>query len=172
MKRSTVARLALCPCLAFLVACSSKLSHDVMVPKTGTHVVVKTVTETGKNANDAAATCSSEIHQFVSLPTGEEYGLNVKTGRFGWFASNELSVSFYENGMLKQVTLNSDPQVDETLQASANLVKELGAALGPALGAARAAPETCPTKEITVKETVHCVLPFSKWQENRYKCDA
>jgi hypothetical protein len=46
------------------------------------------------------------------------------------FADNQFSVSFGDNGMLKQVTLNSDPQLDESLAAAAALTERLAAAAG------------------------------------------
>jgi hypothetical protein len=44
-------------------------------------------------------------------------------------------VSFGDNGMLKQVTLNSDPQLDESLAAAAALTERVAAAIGVASAA-------------------------------------
>jgi hypothetical protein len=171
-ERSGTRRLL--PALAALLAlapggpaCSGRLSHDVLVPVVGTHVVARTVTLSGEDSRGNPATCSEESHEFVTLPTGETYGLNVDARRSGWFARNELSVTFYESGALKQVTLGSDPQVDETLRASADLVQQLGTVVATAAGA-RAG---CPTRSVTTRETVRCVLPFAEWKANGYRCE-
>jgi hypothetical protein len=156
--------LVVAAALALSVGCSAKLSHYILVPIVSTHVVTKDVTQSGKDDAGKPVSCTTRVHQFVSLPTGEAYGLNVEHDAMSWFSSNEFSVSFYENGALKQVTLNSDPQVDETLTATAGLVKELGSL------AAAAARAPCPTKDVTTTEVVKCVLPFDQWKANDYKC--
>jgi hypothetical protein len=150
--------------LLWLAGCSGRLSHDVLVPVVSTHVVAKTLTLSGQDSRGNDATCSEESHEFLRLPSGETYGLNVEGG--GWFARNELSVSFYESGALKQVTLGSDPQVDESLRATADLVKELGAVASLAVTARTG----CPTKNVETRESVRCVLPFADWKANGYRC--
>jgi hypothetical protein len=67
---------------------------------------------------------------------------------------------------IEQVTLGSDPQADETLRATADLVKELGAVATSAV----AARSGCPTKNVETRESVRCVLPFAEWKANGYRC--
>ena len=55
------------------------------------------------------------LESIAHLPLGRAYDVNFSGGVF---ADNQFSVSFGENGMLKQVTLNSDPQLDESLAAA------------------------------------------------------
>jgi hypothetical protein len=102
----------------------------------------------------------------MSLP-GAPYDLNIDT-TWAWFSRNEFSVSFSDTGTLKQVTLNSDPQIDETIQSTATLVKELGAVA--ALGLKPLGAEPCPTKDVVTEEQVMCMLPIAQWRENHYKC--
>jgi hypothetical protein len=76
--------------------------------------------------------CKTETtHETLTLPLGDAYAVNIDDST-SWFASNEFSMSFNDQGVLKQVTLNSDPQLDETLTATAALVKEVAAVAGPA----------------------------------------
>ncbi len=53
------------------------------------------------------------------LPLGVAYDINVKQG---WFSSTQFSVSLTDEGTLKQVTFDADPQVDETLKAAADVL--------------------------------------------------
>jgi hypothetical protein len=145
------------------VGCSAKLTNDVRIPITRLFVIEKTVSSTGTQAGGPVDCGSSVVHEFKQLPSDEFYGLNIKGGEF---ASNEFSVTFHESGALKQVTLNSDPQIDETISATASLVKELGAAI-PSAGVAAAA--ACP-KPVSTKTKVECALPFSEFVSNGYKC--
>ena len=72
--------------------------------------------------------CSPQIIESIAhLPLGRAYDVNF---RGGWLADNQFSVSFGDNGMLKQVTLNSDPQLDESLAAAAALTERLSAVAG------------------------------------------
>jgi len=73
------------------------------------------------------------VESLASLPLGEAYDINV---RQGWFSATEFSVSLTDQGALKQVTLNADPQVDETVKAVADVLDSL-----PILKAPRADEE-------------------------------
>jgi hypothetical protein len=64
------------------------------------------------------------VETVESLPLGEVYDINV---RQGLFSATEFSVSLTEQGTLKQVTLNADPQVDETIKAAAELADSVSA---------------------------------------------
>jgi hypothetical protein len=67
------------------------------------------------------------LESIAHLPLGRAYDVSFSGGRL---ADNQFSVSFGDNGMLKQVTLNSDPQLDESLASAALLTESLAAALG------------------------------------------
>jgi hypothetical protein len=62
----------------------------------------------------------------IHLPVGEPYDITFEPS---FFAKNEFSVSFGDNGVLKQVSLNSTPQVAETIKALAELTEKVGTAL-------------------------------------------
>ena len=70
------------------------------------------------------------IESIEHLPLGRAYDVNF---RGGWLAKNEFSVSFGDHGVLKQVTLNSDPQVDEVLTGAARLTEKTAATVGVAV---------------------------------------
>jgi hypothetical protein len=59
------------------------------------------------------------VETVSTLPLGEVYDINVKQG---WFSSTAFSVSLTEQGTVKQVTFDADPQVDETLKAAADVL--------------------------------------------------
>ena len=120
--------------LGVLFGCSATLQtvpvtdpavfHGIRVRALETYVVRKqSVTEKCK---------PQTLESIVHLPLGRAYDVNFSGG---WFADNQFSVSFGENGMLKQVTLNSDPQLDESLAAAAALTERLSAAAGAASAA-------------------------------------
>ena len=64
--------------------------------------------------------------EIVHLPVGEAYDITFVPG---FFAKNEFSVSFGDQGVLKQVSLNSTPQGAETIKALGELAEKVGAAL-------------------------------------------
>lgn len=64
----------------------------------------------------------------VQLPAGDPYDITVKTG---WFAKSEFTVMFTDTGLLKEVALNSTPQLAENLTAMATLAKAIGDAIKP-----------------------------------------
>ena len=119
---------------ATLLGCSATLStvpvtdpavfHGIRVRALETYVVKKQyVTEK----------CQPQtIESIAHLPLGRAYDVNFSGG---WLAANQFSVSFGDNGMLKQVTLNSDPQLDESLAAAAALTERVAAAVGVASAA-------------------------------------
>jgi len=73
------------------------------------------------------------LESIAHLPLGRAYDVSFSGGRL---ADNQFSVSFADNGMLKQVTLNSDPQLDESLSAAAALTEKVAASAGVASVAA------------------------------------
>jgi len=158
-----MAAFALSACTP-LLACSARLSSPVRIPLLEVHAVQKRITQTGKDATGNDVKCTENVVQFLSLP-GKTYDVNVETG-WAWFSKNEFSVTFYDSGALKQLTLNSDPQLDETIRSSATLVKELGSVVASAV--ARSAG--CPTEDVARDEQVECVLPLDQWRSAGYRC--
>ncbi len=80
--------------------------------------------------------CPAQTTQaIVQLPLGEPYDVTVNTS---WFAKSEFSVLFNDAGLLKQVTVNSTPQLAETLTAMAALAKSIGEATKPGVSMAQA----------------------------------
>jgi len=153
----------------FLSGCASKLAIDhtkngngIVVSKPAVHVIKKTVKTLDKNK----VLCTSvEKTEFVNLPVGETYTVNIDPS---WFAANEFAIEFNDSGSLKKVMLNSDPQIDETLLATATLVKEVGAAIPSVAGAALRTPggTTGPDKDSCgryVTETTICQQTYVEW---------
>ena len=64
--------------------------------------------------------------EIIHLPVGEAYDVNFAPG---FFAKNEFTVSFGDNGNLKQVSLNSTPQGAETIKALGELTEKVGSVL-------------------------------------------
>lgn len=60
------------------------------------------------------------------LPSGRRYYVGVDAARL---ADTEFSLELTEAGSLKKVSLNSDPQGDETLKAAGELAKNLASAV-------------------------------------------
>jgi hypothetical protein len=167
-------KLVSCVALLFVsLGCTARLSSTpgdgVRVNAPAPFVITKKVT-----VRDAKkALCGQEIHRdFVTLPLGEAYALNIDT-TWSWFAANEFSVEFNESGALKKVTLNSDPQVDETLTATAKLVKETAGLVSTvaAAGAAAAVREpdlaTCGAHK---EEVITCVQTAEQWKASPEVC--
>ena len=79
--------------------------------------------------------CPAQTTQtIVQLPLGEPYDVTVKTS---WFAKSEFSVLFNDAGLLKQVTVNSTPQLADTLTAMAALAKSVGESTKPGVSLAQ-----------------------------------
>ena len=129
MRRALLGSLGLS--LALQLCCSATLEtvavtdpavfHGIRVRALETYVVKRQVlTERCK---------PQTVESIAHLPLGRAYDLNFSGGPL---ADNQFSVSFADNGMLKQVTLNSDPQLDESLSAAGALIENLAAATGAA----------------------------------------
>jgi hypothetical protein len=145
--KRTLSVLACCASAAWL-GCSSTLRtvavtdpavfHGIRVHTLESYVVRKEVV----TQKCAPRTVESIEH----LPIGRAYDLGFEPG---WFASSQFSVSFTDSGLLKQVTLNTDPQVDETLSAAARLTEPLAGA--PSLAAAPACGDVLSETIVEVK---------------------
>lgn len=110
--------------------CAARLSEPVRVREAEPWLVKRTVVSE-RPQRSGEARCVREVTlEIVHLP-GAAYTLDVRPGLF---AASEFSVTLHESGTLKQVTLNSDPQVDETLEGVGALGEKLAGA------AARVAP--------------------------------
>ena len=110
--------------LATAAACAARLSQPVRVREAEPWLVKKTtVSERAQRSGEAQ--CVREVTlEILHLP-GAAYTLDVRPGLF---ASSEFAVALHESGTLKQVSLNTDPQVDETLEAVGALGEGLAAA--------------------------------------------
>jgi hypothetical protein len=125
--------LALVSLLAGSLACSGDLlvSHDrskaanrIPIRKTETFV---SLTNT-QAWNEAERVCETRATaEIIYLPGSGEYYIGVDTGPL---AKTSFSLEMTEAGTLKRVTLDSDPQVDETILAAAELAKALASATG------------------------------------------
>lgn len=95
----------------------------------------------------------------VHLPSGEEYYVGVETAAL---ANTTFSLETGDAGSLKKVTLGSDPQIDETIQATAQLVESIATAVSTVAPlAAVATPDgaaACPTKVSISLVPIQCVL--------------
>jgi hypothetical protein len=104
-------------------ACAARLSEPIRVREAEPWLVKRTTV--AEKPQRTGAQCVREVTlEIVHLP-GAAYTLDVRPGLF---AASEFSVTLYESGTLKQVTVNSDPQVDETLEAVGALGEKLAAA--------------------------------------------
>lgn len=123
-----------CASLEFREAASG-VPNGVRVRAPVSCVVVKEITR--------KSGAKQTVETVVSLPLGEVYDINV---RQGLFSATEFSVSLTEQGALKQVTLNADPQVDETVKAVADVLDAV-----PALKATREEEDDPVVREVIVE---------------------
>ena len=73
--------------------------------------------------------CDPKFTQsLVQLPVGDPYDVTVKPA---WFAKSEFKLMLTDTGLLKEVSLNSTPQLAENLTAMATLAKAIGEAIKP-----------------------------------------
>ena len=107
----------------WLGACAARLSQPVRVREAEPWLVKKTVV--AERVQQGRPKCVREVTLDVVHLPGAAYTLDV---RRGLFSTSEFSVTLHESGTLKQVTLDSDPQVDETLEAAGALGEGLAAA--------------------------------------------
>jgi|GEM_PF-4594110 len=104
--------------------CVARLSRSVPVREAEPWLVKRTlVSERPQRGGEPQ--CVREVTLEIAYLPGAAYALDLRPGLF---ASNEFSVTLHESGTLKQVTLNSDPQVDETLEAVGALGEGLASA--------------------------------------------
>jgi hypothetical protein len=163
------AGLAIVAALGCSARLSSRPGDGVRVRAPAPYVVTRHVTLLDKSR----APCREAIERdFVNLPFGEPYALNVDN-RWSWFAKNELRVRFHDSGNLEEVLLNSDPQLDEALEGSAALVEQ-SARLVTAVTASRASAaagepdaESCGRYR---DERIECVETFGQWESSPERC--
>jgi hypothetical protein len=147
----TVMRL-LIPCLIIFAAlgCSAKLKvypptpnsfKGIRVHQSATYQITKEIIAEKHGEPDPARrnepkNCKRiEATELIQLPTGETYDINFDGG---WFSKNEFTVVFTDTGIVKQITLNSTPQVAETIKSAAELLGAVAKVAGPAVSAAAA----------------------------------
>lgn len=105
-------------------ACAARLSEPVRVREAEPWLVKRT-TVSERPQRGGESQCVREVSIDVLHLPGAAYTLDVRPAPF---AANEFSVTLHESGTLKQVTLNSDPQADETIEAVGALGGELAGA--------------------------------------------
>ncbi|WNB74590.1 hypothetical protein [Methylomonas koyamae] len=157
-------------CASKLVIEHSATGNGISIPKYETIVITKNVSSMDKNGKN----CETKMaREFPSVLNGESYTVNVDPALF---ASNDFSVEFYESGVPKKIGLSSDPQVDETIQSSANLVKEVGGLMAKGMAADQASGASGgASSDQTVdkascgsikEETILCVKKFKEWMQH------
>jgi hypothetical protein len=156
--------------IAALSGCASKLEvehsrngNGIAVPMPVSYVITKESQPLDKNGVKCLSKPITKKRDFINLPFGEIYTVNIHRGLF---ASNDFKIEFTDKGSLKSVMLNSDPQIDETIQATASLVKEIGTTasqLAPLAVGALIAPDeaSCGKKQ---EETIICTQTFKDWR--------
>lgn len=119
-----------------LSACSADLIvHNVVNPNVFNGIRVHSPANFKVTKKTLTERCPAQTTQaIVQLPLGEPYDVTVKTS---WFAKSEFSVLFNDAGLLKQVTVNSTPQLAETITAMAALAKSIGEATKPTVAIAQ-----------------------------------
>ena len=120
------------------MGCAAYLKEPVIVRSPQAYLIKRTsVTEKEQGGQP---TCVTEVSaEVVYLAGAEEHRIDTQRG---FLASNQLSVQLHESGTLKQVSLNSDPRIDETLGAVGGLLEKLAGAaatVAPLAAAPRAA---------------------------------
>jgi len=168
MRRAACA-LAICVALGCSARLSSEAGDGVRVRAPAPFVVTRRVLLLDKNHVPCG---EARERDFLSLPAGELYALNVDD-RWSWFAANELRVRFHDSGNLEEVLLGSDPQLDESLEATARLV-EGSARLVTAVSASRAAAAAGEPDAASCgrhrDERIACVETFEQWQAAPERC--
>ena len=131
--KSTVIMLA----GVMMLGCAAKLKNPVQVRAPVAYLMKKDRTYQKATTGDCVREVSKQV---VYLPGGESYELDFSRGVF---ASSQFTVQLNESGTLKQVSLNSDPQVDEAIAAVGGLVEKVAgvAALVAPLIIAKVIPE-------------------------------
>ncbi|MCQ8130365.1 hypothetical protein [Methylomonas rivi] len=165
-----VVTISLSGCASELVIEHNATGNGISVPKFETIAITKNVSSMDKNGKN----CETKMATvYVNVPSGENYTVNVDPA---WFASNDFSVEFYESGVPKKIGLNSDPQVDETIQSSANLVKEVGGLMAKGMAADQPSGSHGDSSSDQAvdkascgsikEETVLCVKKFAEWMQH------
>jgi len=81
---------------------------------------------------DGSTECRrTAFHEFVPLPVGRMFYVNVKTAEF---AKTDFTVKFEPNGNLSEITMNTEPSA-EALEGAAALITALAPLVGPVSGA-------------------------------------
>ena len=156
--------------------CASKLSveqfptgdvtgNGIVVHTPVAHLLTKKIEIFDKDKKLCQASIKRET---INLPSKGAYTVNVDPALF---ASNTFSIEFNDQALLKKVHLESDPQIDETLEASASLIKEvsgLAAQIAPAAMGVPFAPSQLQNRtDVDVatcgkfmRETILCLNPI------------
>lgn len=159
-----------------LIGCATRLAvdHDptgdgIVLRQPTPHAITVRTTKLDKNR----APCGEEYEtRFVVVPLGPAYTVNVDEAG-SWFAKSALTVEFFASGAPKRIALNGDPQVDETIAATADLIEETAALVtrseAPSARASGVDRESCGELR---DEHVLCVQTYEDWMREPEKCRA
>ena len=148
--RIALASLACCAGLG----CAARLAHPIQV-RTAEAYLMKRTTLT-ERTQSGVRVCVEEVSlEVVFLPGGAVQELDFEPGLF---SANQFSVTLADSGALRQVTLNSDPQVDETLAAAGNLIGKAAGAAAEVAAHAVHAPAERPSAGAPCKPSVSAKL--------------
>lgn len=128
--------IACCSLVLFCAGCASNLKvfdaqqKEAKGVPIATPVLVKITTTTKyvvdpKNKDYEQYCVDEQSETYKTLPLGDLYFVNFDSAEFG---KSEFAVSFNDSGLLKSVTLNSDPKIAENIDATGKLVSAVAGA--------------------------------------------
>ncbi len=113
-------------------------------------------------AHSTGGTCNEKTRyqKFVSLPLGDQYFAHIETGE--WTGS-EFSISYNDNGGLKEVSLNSEPKFADNLGAITDFVSKAVPALVPTPAAGTAETALRDDRACDRGESLQILTKLSEW---------
>jgi hypothetical protein len=78
-----------------------------------------------KNKGYASYCVDDQSEAYKTLPLGDLYYVTFESAKFG---KSEFAVNFNDSGLLKSVTLNSDPKIAENIDAAGKFVSAVASA--------------------------------------------
>lgn len=112
-------------------------------------------TGTFKKATDGKACTPASFQRYITLPTGPLYYVTVRPGIL---AKTAFALELDSSGAVTKVSLNSESQVPDAINAVANLAKSLP------LAAFAAAPQKGGSPPCDIGEEVNGIQSFSDWK--------
>jgi len=166
---AALAAFTIAGCSARLAVEHSATGNGIVLRQPTPHAVTVRITKLDKKK----APCGEEYEtRFVVVPLGPAYTVNIDdTG--SWFAKSGLTVEFFASGAPKRIALTSDPQVDETIAATADLLEETAALVtrseAPSARVTAVDEESCGQLR---DEHILCVQTYEDWMREPEKCRA